>query len=129
MSGSWDGGKRVAGAAALAVERFNANQDRLEYSWADSGCSPQQGLVAMGELLRAESTVDAVIGRMQLCVRGDELPVWRAENSSDQLVMHSCFTVKQRKVPPGGAPLFSALRENQSLVVRCDSRYSIKIFD
>ena len=67
MSGSWDGGKRVAGAAALAVERVNADksllpQRRLEYSWADSGCSAQQGLVAMGKLLGGTSTVDAVIG-------------------------------------------------------------------
>ena len=67
LSGSWDGGKRVAGAAALAVERVNTNKAmlpgrRLEYSWADSGCSAQQGLAAMGELLGGASTVDAVIG-------------------------------------------------------------------
>ena len=67
MSGSWDGGKRVAGAAALAVERVNAEKAllpgrRLEYSWADSGCSAQQGLAAMGELLGGASKVDAVIG-------------------------------------------------------------------
>ena len=67
MSGSWDGGKRVAGAAALAVERINADKDllagrRLEYSWADSGCSAKQGLAAMGKLLEGESRVDAVIG-------------------------------------------------------------------
>ena len=34
----------------------------LQYSWADSGCSAQQGLAAMGELLGGASTVDAVIG-------------------------------------------------------------------
>ena len=67
MSGSWDGGKRVAGAAALTVERVIADKTllpgrRLEYSWADSGCSAQQGLAAMGELLGGASTVDAVIG-------------------------------------------------------------------
>ena len=67
MSGSWDVGKRVAGAAALAVKRVNADrsllpQRRLEYSWADSGCSPQQGLAAMGELLGGVSRVHAVIG-------------------------------------------------------------------
>ena len=58
---------RIAGAAALAVERVNADKSllpsrRLEYSWADSGCSPQQGLTAMGELLGGVSRVDAVIG-------------------------------------------------------------------
>ena len=67
MSGSWDGGKRVAGAAALAAERVNADEallpgQRLEYSWADSGCSAQHGLAAMGELLAGESKIDAVIG-------------------------------------------------------------------
>ena len=67
MSGSWDVGKRVAGAAALAVERVNADKTllrgrRLEYSWGDSGCSAQQGLAAMGELLGGASTVDVVIG-------------------------------------------------------------------
>ena len=55
-----------AGAAALAVERVNADKAllrgrRLEYSVADSGCSAQQGLAAMGKLLKA-SRVDAVIG-------------------------------------------------------------------
>ena len=67
LSGSWDGGKRVAGAAALAVERVNTNKAmlpgrRLEYGWANSGCSAQKGLAAMGELLGGASTVDAVIG-------------------------------------------------------------------
>ena len=68
VSGSWDGGKRFAGAAALAVERVNANKDllpgqRLEYSWTDSGCSAQQGLVAMGKLLgETSSWINAVIG-------------------------------------------------------------------
>ena len=58
---------RGAGAAALAVERVNADKallpgQRLEYSWADSGCSAQHGLAAMGELLAGESKIDAVIG-------------------------------------------------------------------
>jgi ABC-type branched-subunit amino acid transport system substrate-binding protein len=67
FSGTWEGGRRLAGAAALAVERVNSNKallrgQRLEYSWADSGCSPQQGLKALGELLGKAGTVDAVIG-------------------------------------------------------------------
>ena len=66
MSGSWNA-RSIAGAAALAVERVNADKmllpDRkLQYLWADSGCSAQQGLVAMGELLGGASRVDAVIG-------------------------------------------------------------------
>ena len=67
MSGATDEGRRIAGAAALAVERVNADKSllpgrRLEYSAADSGCSAQQGLAAMGELLGGASRVDAVIG-------------------------------------------------------------------
>ena len=67
FSGSWDIGHRIAGAAALAVERVNADKAllpgrRFEYSWADSGCSAQKALAAMGELLRKASKVDAVIG-------------------------------------------------------------------
>ena len=66
FSGSWNDGQ-IAGAAALAVERVNANKDllpgcHLGYSWADSGCSAQQGLKAMGKLLGKASRVDAVIG-------------------------------------------------------------------
>ena len=66
-AGSWDGGLRIAGAAALAVERVNADKNLLpgrvlEYSWADSGCSAKQGLKAMGELLGGESRISAVIG-------------------------------------------------------------------
>ena len=66
MSGSWDSGRKTAGAAALAVERINADKTplpgrRLEYSWADSGCSAQQGLAAMGELLAGVTKVNAVL--------------------------------------------------------------------
>ena len=67
FSGSWNVGHRVAGAAPLAVEKINANKALLpgrwlEYSWADSGCSAQKGLAAMGELLRGASRIDAVVG-------------------------------------------------------------------
>ena len=49
-------GNRIAGAAALAVERANADNAllpgcRLQYKYMDSGCSTWQGLQAMGELL------------------------------------------------------------------------------
>ena len=60
-------GARIAGAAELAVQSVNADSTLLhgrvlEYSWADSGCTAQQGLVAMGELIRLESRIHAVIG-------------------------------------------------------------------
>ena len=66
-TGSWAVGPRIAGAAALATERANADDTllpghRLEYTWADSGCSAQQGLAAMGKLLGGVSRIDAVIG-------------------------------------------------------------------
>ena len=67
LTGSWDAGLRIAGAAALAVAKVNADNAllrgrRLEYSWADSGCSAQEGLAAMGVLLTRERRIDAVIG-------------------------------------------------------------------
>ena len=51
----------------LAIEKVNADEallpgHELIFSWADSGCSPKQGLAAMGELLGGASRVDAVIG-------------------------------------------------------------------
>ena len=66
FTGSWV--LRGAGATSLAVERVNADETllpsrRLEYSSADSGCSAEQGLTAMGELLGGEARrVSAVIG-------------------------------------------------------------------
>ena len=68
MSGDgWVGGPKIAGAAALAVARVNADKTllpgrRLRYTWADSGCSSTQGLEAMGTLLGGKSTINAVIG-------------------------------------------------------------------
>ena len=67
MTGSWNMGTRIAGAAALAVKEVNTDSSllagfALEYSWADSGCSSKQGLAAMGELLDQERKVDALIG-------------------------------------------------------------------
>ena len=66
-SGAWAGGLRIAGAAALAIESVNSAKDLLprhvlEYSWANSGCSAKQGLVAMGEVLGLGHRIDAVIG-------------------------------------------------------------------
>ena len=66
MSGAWPVGRYIAGAAALAVTRVNADTKllhgrTLRYSWADSGCSAKQGLVAMGELLE-DDRIDSLIG-------------------------------------------------------------------
>ena len=65
LTGLWR--PNVAGAAALAVQRVNADKALLpgrvlQYSWADSGCSAQQALAAMGELLGGETRIDAVVG-------------------------------------------------------------------
>ena len=67
VTGSWDVGSRIMGAAALAVQQVNADKlllrgRVLDYSWADSGCSEQQGLAVMGQLLAGESQISAVIG-------------------------------------------------------------------
>ena len=67
MTGAWKAGPNIAGAAALAVERVNADNTLLagrvlEYSWADSGCSATQGLKALGKLLGGKSRINAVIG-------------------------------------------------------------------
>ena len=67
FSGQWNVGHRIAGAATLAVDRINADKAllpgrQLKYGWGDSGCSAEQGLAALGELLRGASTVNAVIG-------------------------------------------------------------------
>ena len=64
MTGKWDGGRRIAGAAELAVKQVNAEGGiagrTLGYAWADSGCSQNQVLVGMGKLLGKTSS--AVIG-------------------------------------------------------------------
>ena len=67
VTGSWSAGLSTAGAIALAVKQVNADKlllpgRVLEYNWADSGCSPKQALVAMGELLGEEVHISAVIG-------------------------------------------------------------------
>ena len=67
MSGKWAGGAEIAGAAALAVERVNADNTllpgrSLEFSWEDSGCSGNQGLTAASKLLGEASRISAVIG-------------------------------------------------------------------
>ena len=71
MTGIWDTGRRIAGAAELAVQRVNADKTlhtRLEYSFADSGCSAKQGLAAMGELLGGRNKIFAVIGPGGTCM-------------------------------------------------------------
>ena len=66
-SGDWAIAPHVAGAAALAVEQINADDTllaglTLEHTWADSGCSAQQGLLAMGELVGGVNQISAIIG-------------------------------------------------------------------
>ena len=118
FTGSWSGGSRVAGAAALAVQHVNVDKvllpgHILQYSVEDSGCSAQQGLTAIGELLAGESRIDAYYGLycygmyiygeqdrcsdwtgLQLCMRGDELSTGRAGHPTDKLRMHSSFAVE-----------------------------------
>ena len=51
FSGSWDGGKRVVGAAALDVDKINANKALLEYSCADSRCSARPRCLSLPTVL------------------------------------------------------------------------------
>ena len=65
FTGPWMGGPQIAGAAALAIQRANADKTLLpvlRFRLADSGCSTKQGLAAMGELLEKGGRIDAVIG-------------------------------------------------------------------
>ena len=75
MSGASPHGRRIAGAAALAVERVNANKallprHRLEYHWADAGRSarlstPTASHVHSG-MLSMKPAVMAIKGDSQL---------------------------------------------------------------
>ena len=96
FSGEWNIGHRIAGAAALAVKRVNADKTllpgrRLEYSWTDSGCRAQQGLAAMGELLRGASRVSAVIGPG--CSSACEVTSYLAGGSGIPQVSWGCTAV------------------------------------
>ena len=70
MSGSWDAGKRVAGAAALAVERINADKTLLpgfqvEKLSVDEACTVRISYFTIpdpSKLAMAYRIVDAVTG-------------------------------------------------------------------
>ena len=72
----------------------NANKDLLplrkplEYSWADSGCSAQKGLAAMGELLGGASRVDAVIG--PACSSACEVTSFLAGGQGTPQISYGC---------------------------------------
>ena len=91
---AWDGGSQIAGAAALAVEKVNSDKSllpgrRLEYRWADSGCSAKQGLVAMGELMRElGGHINAVIGPG--CSSACELTSYLAGGSNTSQISYAC---------------------------------------
>ena len=62
---SWTG-HHIAGAAALAIQRINADSSllggmRVEYAWADAGCGVKSGVDALAMLL-GSNRLDAVIG-------------------------------------------------------------------
>ena len=68
LVGNWNVGEKIIGAAELAVQCVNKDSKLLpgatmEYSWGNSGCSAQEGLAVMGELLKEhEGKISAVIG-------------------------------------------------------------------
>ena len=52
MTGSWDVGKSIAGAVVVALNQTYLETGlRLEYTWADDGCSASDGLAALTKLL------------------------------------------------------------------------------
>ena len=63
----WSAGKYIVGAATLAIADINANPSlmqgrRLEYTWANSGCSSIAGMRAIEELRDANKPIHSVIG-------------------------------------------------------------------
>ncbi len=66
VTGSWKGGRTIAGAAALAAQRVNDDPSLLggifvEYVWEDAGCDVGSGVGALFKLLGG-SNIDGVIG-------------------------------------------------------------------
>ena len=62
---SWTG-HHIAGAAALAVQRINADSSllggmRVEYTWEDCGCSTLRAMDSVLKLL-SDPKIDAIIG-------------------------------------------------------------------
>ena len=81
FGGGWDGGRRMAGAMPLAVERINSDPNilkdyTLEYIWRDSRCNAGKSLAAMSELL--DLGVDVFIGPG--CSAACEVTQWLASN-------------------------------------------------
>ena len=67
MSGSWAGGRTIAGAAALAVQRINADAGllggmRVEYVWEDVGCSTVYKALQGIQKLLADPKIDGIVG-------------------------------------------------------------------
>ena len=66
ISGSWSGGRTIAGAASLAIDRINRDASLLkgkmvDYTLVDGGCNATQGLKATTKLLE-DADVVAIIG-------------------------------------------------------------------
>ena len=86
----------VAGAAAIAVEKVNADDTllagyvvQLELQLEPLlGCSAQQGLAAMGELLQGDSHIDAVIGPG--CSSACEVTSYFSGGQEIPQISHSC---------------------------------------
>ena len=66
LTGPWKAGRTIPGAAALAVQRINADPSllggmRIEYVYVDAGFTVSSGNDAMSKLL-AMKGIDAVFG-------------------------------------------------------------------
>ena len=95
MTGSWNVGPQIAGAAALASARVNADKNllpgyRMETIWEDSGCSPQKGLTAMGKLVGGKNKINAIIG--PACSMACEVTAYSAAGEKKNLAPSaSCY--------------------------------------
>ena len=74
LTGPWKAGRTIPGAAALAVQRINADPSllggmRIEYVYVDAGFTVSSGNDAMSKLL-AMKGIDAVFGP------GEPIPFW-----------------------------------------------------
>ncbi len=73
ITGSWEAGRTIPGAAALAVQRINADPSllggmRVEFVFEDVGCGTYRAVLGVQKLL-SDPKIDAVFGPgMQPCM-------------------------------------------------------------
>ena len=92
MSGGWAVGPELIGALALAVRDVNDNPDilrgkRLEYVWADDGCSRTKSLLEFTDIL-GRYRIDGLIGPG--CAKGCEVTATLANAKNIAQISPTC---------------------------------------